>query len=110
MAQTRARIEEMKRIAKLEKAIKEEVNNVLPSVYACLAKVLYEKYDFTAEKIADVFKDTQETWTENIYREDSMIEWCEDLTGLSLRNKPVDDDVDEDGQLKGQMSLFDKDD
>lgn len=87
MAKTRAQIEEMRQIARLQKAIKDETRKVLPAVYACIAKVLYEKNGMSADEIADVFSATQEAWTEAIDREDEMIEWCEKITGIELRGE-----------------------
>ena len=84
MGMNRARIEEMKQLAKLQKAVKTEVKNVLPAVYACIAKVLYDDKGMDGDEIAEIFGRSQELWTQSAGQEKSMIEWCEETTGILL--------------------------
>lgn len=69
-----------KQMAKLEKTIK---NNVA-EVYACFIKVLYEEGN-DLETIEALVLKTQDAWVENVDRMDTMIEWCEEVTGIDVK-------------------------
>lgn len=87
----RFRIEQMKQLAKMQKDIKRQVSNTLPAMYACIAKVLFEKYKMDGDTIADVFYETEKAWQEATGREDTMIEWCEEVTGIEIRGTFLED-------------------
>lgn len=77
----KAVIEYMKAKAKLEK----ETKMLVPEIYACFCKVLFEDCHLDAESIEKIFWKTQQLWTENIDRMDDMIAWCEESTGINLK-------------------------
>lgn len=81
----RAKIEEFKRIAKFEKDLQREIANVLPSVYACICKALYER-GMDPDDIADVVARTEVIWGEQVDNCQSMIEWVAETTGIELRS------------------------
>ena len=83
-------IEQAKQLAKLEKHIK----TVIPEIYACFAKVLYDR-GMSADDIEALFAETQTVWNENVDRMDSMIEWVADTTGIELRSDAYIGDADE---------------
>lgn len=81
MDNKRYQIELMRRLKKLEELTKRNV----PEIYACFAKVLYEEYNMDGDQIEELFNRTQEVWNENAERMDTMVQWCEETTGICLR-------------------------
>lgn len=78
-----------KEIAKLDKQIKELkecINRNVAEIYACFTLVLY-KDGWDADEIEEIFTRTLEVWNENVGRMDTIIDWCENETGISIRTK-----------------------
>lgn len=80
-------IEQYKQREKERKALKEATMSLVPQIYACFAKVLYEDYKHTPAYIEKMFRRTQEVWDELVETDemDNMIDWCEQSTGILLR-------------------------
>lgn len=74
-------------LAKQLEQLRKRTSELIPEIYSAFCKVLYEKYGWTADQIADLFADTQEAWQEIVDKNDvnTMIEWCEQLTGIELK-------------------------
>ena len=70
----------IKEYVKLQKAI----NQVVPEIYACFAKALYE-LNWTPEEIEALFARTQDLWNENINNMDDMITYVSKETGIDVR-------------------------
>lgn len=82
MAKNNQLIELAKTKARLEK----EIKLVVPEIYACFCKVLYDR-GFDPEEIEEIFEKTQKVWNESIDRMDNMIDWCLETTGIELRGE-----------------------
>lgn len=76
----RQRIEQMKQLAKL----KNETKKIVPEVYACFCKVLYDS-GWTPDDIETLFIATQTLWQDNLDSMDNMIDWCANTTGIEVR-------------------------
>ena len=63
---------------------KQICDNVVPCVYAAIAIALYEK-GWRYERINNLFARSQEIWNEKCIEPGNMIEQCEKLTGIELR-------------------------
>ena len=84
MAKSKIEIQQMKEIARLQK----KCNQVVPEVYACICKVLFDN-GMDADTIEILFNETTRLWNELVANNDidSMIEWCEQTTGISLSER-----------------------
>lgn len=78
------KIEQIKRIKYLEK----QIHLIVPQVYSCFAKVMYEDLKMDADEIEAVFNRTQEVWQESVDNSEveNMIEWCKETTGIDVRS------------------------
>lgn len=76
------KIEQLKQIERLKK----EIKKVVPEVYACFAKVLYEK-GWEADQIEDLFMLTQKAWNESYDHMEGMLEWVSETTGIDVRGE-----------------------
>lgn len=79
----KTRIEMFKQIEKLKK----EIKKLVPTIYSCFAKVLYEDYGKTPDEIEEIFERTQEVWTQaaNDDTIPQMIDWVKETTGIDVR-------------------------
>ena len=73
----------LKLLAKMERQCRE----ITPSVYASIAIALRRKYGWGYKRISDLFEESQDVWNECIQGDISMIEMCERITGIDVRNK-----------------------
>lgn len=73
----------LKLLAKMERQCRE----ITPSVYASIAIALHRKYGWGFKRISDLFAESQDVWNECIQADVSMIEMCERITGIDVRNK-----------------------
>lgn len=80
MDNKRFQVEQFKELQKL----KRRINQVIPEVYACFAKALYDN-GMDADDIEALFMQTQELWQENAESMDDMIQWVSDTTGIEVR-------------------------
>lgn len=71
----------LKEIAKFKKLVKSNVTEI----YACLIKVMYEK-GISVDDIIEIVNASQQAWIENVDRYDTMIKWCEEVTGIELES------------------------
>lgn len=80
-------IEQAKEYERLKRHLEEETRNLVPTIYACFCKVLIDDYHNSVEEVESLFARTQEVWNELVESgsTQSMIEWCEEITGVELR-------------------------
>lgn len=71
-------------LAKAKARLEKEIKLVVPEVYACFCKALYDR-GWNPEDIEDLFCDTQRLWNENLDMMDNMIDWCLETTGIECR-------------------------
>ena len=74
----RVKIEQLKRL-------QAEIKNVTPAVYSAIAIGLVEEYNWTPDKVRDLFEYTQSLWSECTKKDISMREWCLELTGIEMK-------------------------
>lgn len=81
---TKIEIEQMKELARLRK----KCNQVVPEIYACICKVLFDN-GMDAETIEILFNETTRLWNELVDNDEmsNMIEWCEQTTGICLAER-----------------------
>lgn len=87
MAKDRWAIEKAKELAKLQN----RTRTLVPQIYASFCKVLMDEngnYKWDAQQVLDLFIQTQDAWTEcaNNNEIEGMIKWCEEVTGVELRD------------------------
>lgn len=66
------------------KRLQKTINQVVPEIYACFAKVLYDE-GWSTEQIEVLFGQTQELWNENVNNMDDMITHVYKTTGIDVR-------------------------
>lgn len=74
-------------LTKLLSKLERQCREITPSVYASIAIALHRKYGWGYKRISDLFAESQEVWNECIQGDISMIEMCERITGIDVRNK-----------------------
>lgn len=87
MAKNNYFINQVKEIERLKMQLKEGITTHTAHIYACFCKVLFDSYGWDAEQIAELFSLTDRLWDENLERMDSMIDWCEETTGIEIRSR-----------------------
>lgn len=80
-------INQMKEIERIKAELQEAINTDTAHIYACFCLALYEHYNWGPDEIEELFCLTNQLWDENLERMDSMIEWCEQTTGIEIRSK-----------------------
>lgn len=88
MAKNNYLINQMKNIKKREKELDQNIDVVLPSVYAAIALALHRSCGTTADDIRYIFAESQRIWYESLEKDIDMIQMCEDETGIEVRNNP----------------------
>ena len=88
MAKNNYLINQMKQIKKREKELDQNIDVLLPSMYAAIALALYRSCGTTPDDIRYIFAESQRIWYESLDKDIDMIQMCEDETGIEVRNNP----------------------
>ena len=88
MAKNNYLINQMKNIKRREKEIDQNIDALLPYMYAAIALALYRSCGTPPEDIRYIFAESQRIWYESLDKNIDMIQMCEDETGIEVRNNP----------------------
>ncbi len=86
--------QELAKQQKATKHLEQFTKKVVPEIYACFCKILYEDYGWEFETIKELFSRTENAWNENADRIDDMITEVEELTGIKLMSREEYDDAE----------------
>lgn len=62
--------------------LRENIENITPQVYACIALALHRRYGWGHKRINDLFRESQIIWEDCVFDERNMIQICADETGI----------------------------
>jgi hypothetical protein len=80
MAKNKHLIEQYKRLH-------QNIQQTTPAVYAAIALTLYREYGWDGDAIEQMFAASQVIWEECLNQDLPMLEYCEELTGIELKNR-----------------------
>lgn len=63
-----------------------QINQLTPEIYAAIALALHRVYGFSSKRIEKVFAESQAIWENFVNDRGTMIDLCEDETGIRVNN------------------------
>lgn len=84
-ARLKAENEELRILANARtESITKETEDVCPKVYAAILYVLKHHYRFNSQKLMNVLDESYEVWQTTINKQENLLEWVENETGIRL--------------------------